>query len=284
MILQLIINGIVLGCIIALGAIGLSMVYRILNFANFAHGEFLTLGAYMAFLFATSGILFIGASAMAIIVVALLAVILDFAVWKPMRSKRASRTATMILSIGVALALRNLIIIFFGPDIKRNPLPVTEGIALGSIIITDYQIMVVIIAAIVMLGVHRLLSGTSLGKAMRALSDDPNLARVSGIDVDGIIRYTWALGMGLAALAGIMYGLVTNVNPNMGWLMILPMFAAAILGGIGNPYGAAAGGVIIGLSQEMSTAVIPAEYKIAVSFVIMIAVLLIRPEGIMGGR
>jgi len=284
MILQLIINGIVLGCIIALGAIGLSMAYRILNFANFAHGEFLTLGAYMTFLFATSGIWFIGASALSIVVTALLAIVLDFAVWKPMRSKSASRTATMILSIGVALALRNSLVIFFGPDIKRDPLPVTEGISLGAIMITDYQIMVVIIAAAAMFGVHRLLIRTSLGKAMRALSDNPSLARISGIDVDAIIRYTWALGMGLAALSGIMYGLITNINPNMGWFMILPMFAAAILGGIGNPYGAAAGGIIIGLSQEISIAILPGEYKLAVSFAIMIAVLLIKPEGIMGGR
>ena len=119
---------------------------------------------------------------------------------------------------------------------------------------------------------------------MRALADNPDLARISGIDVDRVVRYTWAVSMGLAALAGIMYGLITHVNPNMGWSIILPMFAAAILGGIGNAYGAMAGGIIIGLAQEVSTAFLPGEYKIAVSFLIMILVLLFRPKGLIGGE
>ena len=118
---------------------------------------------------------------------------------------------------------------------------------------------------------------------MRALADNPDLARISGIDVDKVIRYTWGVSIGLAALAGIMYGSITHINPNMGWSIILPMFAAAILGGIGNAYGAMAGGMIIGLTQEISTAFLPAEYKIAVSFVIMITVLLFRPKGLLGG-
>lgn len=285
MIEQLVANGIIYGCIIALAAIGLSMAYRILNFANFAHGDFLTLGAYLALLFAASfNIDFSAACAMAIIATAAFAIALDYAVWKPMRSKGASRTAIMILSIGVSLSLRNLLIIIFNSDVKRFPLPVREGMSLGGIVFTDLQIGVVFIAFAAMLLVHALLSRTALGKSMRALADNPDLARISGIDVDKVIRHTWAVSMGLAALAGIMYGSITHINPNMGWSIILPMFAAAILGGIGNAYGAMAGGMIIGLSQEVSTAFLPAEYKTAVSFVIMIAMLLFRPKGLMGGR
>jgi neutral amino acid transport system permease protein len=284
MIEQLVANGIIYGCIIALAAMGLSMAYRILNFANFAHGDFLTLGAYLA-LFSTASlnINFVAACALAIISTAALAIALDYAVWKPMRSKRASRTSIMILSIGVSLSLRNLLIIIFNPDTKRFPLPVREGMSLGGIIFTDQQLCVVLIAFAAMLLIHALLSRTDLGKSMRALADNPDLARISGIDVDKVIRYTWAISMGLAALAGIMYGSITHINPNMGWSIILPMFAASILGGIGNAYGAMAGGIIIGLTQELSTAFLPAEYKIAVSFVAIIAMLLLRPRGLMGG-
>lgn len=284
MIEQLVANGIIFGCIIALAAIGLSMAYRILGFANFAHGDFLTLGAYLTLFSAASlNIDFAPACALAIIATAAFAIALDYVAWKPMRSKGASRTAIMILSIGVSFSLRNALITVFSPDVLRFPLPVREGMNLGGIIFTDFQIAVVLIAFSTMLLIHALLAKTPLGKSMRALADNPDLARISGIDVDKVIRYTWAVSMGLAALAGIMYGSITHINPNMGWSMILPMFAAAILGGIGNAYGAMAGGIIIGLTQEISTVFLPAEYKIAVSFVIMISVLFFRPKGLMGG-
>lgn len=285
MIEQLLINGIIFGCIIALAAIGLSLAYGILNFANFAHGDFLTLGAYIAFLLTAGHNLgFIEASAVAMAATSAFSIALDWSVWRPMRERRASRTAIMILSIGISMALRNAIIVLFGPDVKRFSLPLREGISMGGVVFTDFQIAAVFVAIMVMLLVHALLRMTMLGKSMRALSDNPDLARISGIDVDRVILYTWAVAMGLAALSGIMYGLVTHVNPNMGWSLILPMFAAAILGGIGNAYGAMLGGMVIGLSQELSTALLPGEYKVAVSFAIMIAVLFFRPRGIMGGR
>lgn len=281
---QLIANGIIYGCIIALSAIGLSLAYRIMNFANFAHGDFLTLGAYLTLFFAaTLNLGFPMACILAVLSTAAIAVILDIGIWKPMRSTGATRTAIMILSIGVSIAVRNAIIIFFRPDALRFPLPVSEGLNLGGIVLTFFQLSVVLIAFSAMLIVHALLSRTILGKSMRALADNPDLARVSGINVDRVIRYTWAVSMGLAALAGIMFGLITHLNPNMGWSIILPMFAAAVLGGIGNAYGAMAGGMIIGLAQEISTAFLPAEYKIAVSFAIMIAVLFFKPRGLLGG-
>jgi len=117
---------------------------------------------------------------------------------------------------------------------------------------------------------------------MRALSDNVDLARISGSDTDRVILRTWAIGLGLAAAGGVLYGLVTAIRPSMGWFLLLPMFAAVILGGIGNPYGTIAGGMVIGLSQELSTAVLPTEYKFAVSFIVMTIVLLIKPEGIFG--
>lgn len=281
--LQLLVNGLVLGSIIALAAIGLSMIYGILNFANFAQGDFLTLGAYLSVVFSVMlGLNFVLAGALAVVLTALIAVGCDYVIWKPMRAKGADRIALIIISIGLALFLRNLIIFILGPDIKRYALPVKRGIELGSVVITQKQIVVIIIALICMFFVHYLLKKTTIGKAMRALSDNIDLAKSSGIDVDRVIRYTWAIGMALAAVGGILYGLVTNVNPNMGWFMVLPMFAAVILGGIGSPYGAMVGGLIIGLAQELSTAVLPTEYKLAIGFAIMIAVLFVRPRGVMG--
>jgi neutral amino acid transport system permease protein len=285
MIGQLIANGVVYGCIIALAAIGLSLAYRIMNFANFAHGDFLTLGAYLTLFFAaTLNLGFPAACILAIPVTAAFAVALDIGIWKSVRGSGASRTAIMILSIGVSIAIRNALIIFFRPDALRFPLPVMESMNIGGILLTSFQIYVVLIALASMLVVHALLSRTVLGKSMRALADNPDLAKITGINVDRVIRYTWMVSMGLAALAGIMFGLITHINPNMGWSIILPIFAAAILGGIGNAYGAMAGGIIIGLAQEISTAILPAEYKIAVSFAIMIAVLFFRPNGLLGGR
>lgn len=281
--LQLVVNGLVLGSILALAAIGLSMMYSILNFANFAHGDFLALGAYLTFVFsAILGVHLILAGAIAVVITALVAVCCDYVIWKPMRKKGAGSVTLIIISIGLALFLRNLIIFLWGPDLKRYDLPVKRGIELGSVVITQNQIVVIIVAVICMFLVHYLLKKTTIGKAMRALSDNINLAKASGIDVDRVIRYTWAIGMALAAVGGILYGLITNINPNMGWFMLLPMFAAVILGGIGSPYGAMLGGIIIGLAQELSTAILPTEYKLAVAFVIMIVVLFVRPRGILG--
>jgi neutral amino acid transport system permease protein len=281
--LQLVVNGLVMGSILALAAIGLSMMYSILNFANFAHGDFLALGAYLTFVFsAILGIHLILAGAIAVVITALVAVCCDYVIWKPMRNKGAGSVTLIIISIGLALFLRNLIIFLWGPDIKRYDLPVKPGIELGSVVITQNQIVVIIVAIICMFSIHYLLKKTTIGKAMRALSDNIDLAKASGIDVDRVIRYTWAIGMALAAVGGILYGLITNINPNMGWFMLLPMFAAVILGGIGSPYGAMLGGIIIGLAQELSTAILPTEYKLAVAFVILIAVLFVRPRGILG--
>jgi neutral amino acid transport system permease protein len=281
--LQLLVNGLVVGSIIALAAIGLSMIYGILNFANFAHGDFLALGAYLSFVFSVMlGLHFVLAGALAVVLTAFIAVCCDYVIWKPMRAKGADRVALIIISIGLALFLRNLIIFLLGPDIKRYALPVKRGIELGSVVITQKQIAVIIIAIICMFFVHYLLKKTTIGKAMRALSDNIDLAKSSGINVDRVIQYTWAIGMALAAVGGILYGLITNINPNMGWFMVLPMFAAVILGGIGSPYGAMVGGLTIGLAQELSTAFLPTEYKLAIGFAIMIAVLFVRPRGIMG--
>jgi neutral amino acid transport system permease protein len=282
--MQLVVNGIVVGSIIALAAIGLTMVYGVLNFANFAHADFMTLGAYIAFLLNTVfGINIILSFFISIIITGAIGVILDLLIWKNMRTKNAGLVTLIIISIGIALIVRNAIIFIWSGSTRHYDLPVYRGLEIQGIIITQNQLVGLGTAILFMLMVHYLLKHTKMGKAMRALSDDINLARISGINVDRVILWMWFVGIGLAGAAGILYGLETTIRPNMGWFLLLPMFAAVILGGIGNPYGAMVGGMIIGLTQEISIIFLPAEYKLGVSLAIMILVLLFKPEGIFKG-
>jgi len=282
--LQLIVNGIVLGSIIALSAIGLTMVYGVLNFANFSHADFMALGAYIAFVLNVAlGLNIILSFFIAIAIAGALGMLLDFLVWKPMRRKNADLVSLVIVSIGLSLIVRNAIIFIWGGSTQNFDLPVQKGIGMLGVTITHNQLTGLGTAILFIVLVHFFLKNTKMGKAMRAISDDINLARISGIDSDKVIMWMWFIGIGLAAVAGILYGLETTIRPNMGWFLILPMFAAVILGGIGNPYGAMVGGMVIGLSQELSMLILPSEYKMGVSLGIMILVLLIKPEGLFGG-
>ncbi len=282
--LQLIVNGIVLGSIIALAAIGLTMVYGVLNFANFSHADFMALGAYIAFVLNVAlGLNIILSFFIAVAIAGALGVLLDFLVWKPMRRKNADLVSLVIISIGLSLIVRNAIIFIWGGSTRNFDLPVRRGIEMLGVTITHNQLIGLGTAILFMVLVHFFLKNTKLGKAMRAISDDINLARMSGIDSDKVIMWMWFIGIGLAGVAGILYGLETTIRPNMGWFLILPMFAAVILGGIGNPYGAMVGGMIIGLSQELSMLILPSEYKMGVGLGIMILVLLFKPKGLFGG-
>lgn len=282
--LQLIVNGIVLGSIIALAAIGLTMVYGVLNFANFSHADFMALGAYIAFVLNVAlGLNIILSFFIAIAIAGALGMLLDFLVWKPLRRKNADLVSLVIVSIGLSLIVRNAIIFIWGGSTQNFDLPVQKGIGMLGVTITHNQLIGLGTAILFMVLVHFFLKNTKMGKAMRAISDDINLARISGIDSDKVIMWMWFIGIGLAGAAGILYGLETTIRPNMGWFLILPMFAAVILGGIGNPYGAMVGGMVIGLSQELSMLILPPEYKMGVSLGIMILVLLIKPEGLFGG-
>jgi neutral amino acid transport system permease protein len=281
--LQLIVNGIVLGSIIALAAIGLTMVYGVLNFANFSHADFMTFGAYIAFVLNVAfGLNIILSFFIAIAIAGALGVLLDFLVWKPMRRKNADLVSLIIISIGLSLIVRNAIIFIWGGSTRNFDLPVQRGIEMLGITITHNQLTGLGTAILFIALVHFFLKHTKMGKAMRAISDDINLARISGIDSDKVIMWMWFIGIGLAGVAGILYGLETTIRPNMGWFLILPMFAAVILGGIGNPYGAMVGGMVIGLSQELSMLILPSEYKMGVSLGIMILVLLFKPKGLFG--
>jgi neutral amino acid transport system permease protein len=288
---QLLVNGISLGSIIALSAVGLTLIYGILRLSNFAHGEYMTWGAYLTLMFdgLLNGVLPGNPIdvwlAMVLSTVAMIgyALLCEKILWQPMRNRRATSTTLVILSIGLALFMRNGVILAAGASDRRYLLAVPEAYNLGGLRIGVYDLVVVILAALAIGGLHYLLQNTKIGKAMRAVADDIDLARVTGINVDRVVLWTWILAAGLTALGGSMLGLVEAVRPNMGWFLILPLFASVVLGGIGNPYGAIAGAFVIGIAQELCTVVVPVQYKAGIALGMMMLVLLVKPQGLFRG-
>lgn len=297
----MVIYGLISGSIITLGAVGLSLTFGILNFANFAHGDIMTLGAFLALVCLTLmqalripattfgalsfGLPMVLALMMAMVLTGGVAILIDRILYR--RLRKSGRIVLLIASVGVAFGLRNVIQFIWGPlpQYYSAEIQLARKIPLLGIKIKPDQIFIIGLAAFLVGMLHLFLQKTKTGKAMRATSDNIELARVSGINIDRVILYTWIIGAALAAAAGVLGGLENKfITPNSGWEMLLPIFAAVILGGIGSPYGAIAGGMIIGLSEEISTAFISTAYKPAVPFVIMVAVLLIKPRGLFGGK
>lgn len=286
---QLTANGLVTGSIIAIAAIGLSPVFGILKIVNFAHGEYLTFGAYLAFLanvtWRTSMLV---ATLFAVAATAVLGIVLEGILWRPMRNKGAGVTTLFITSIGLALILRHVIFLIWGASPRRFSIDVFDAHQLWVIRLSLGQVVVIATAFVAIILVGLMLARTRLGKAMRALSDSRALASISGVDIDRVGAYTWVLAAGLAGLGGVLQGIVQNsFNPNMGFLLLLPIFAGVILGGIGSAYGALAGGLVLGLVMELATwdalaGGIPAIYKPVVAFLVLILVLLFRPQGVFG--
>jgi neutral amino acid transport system permease protein len=280
---QLLINGIAISSILSLAAIGLTLTYGILKLSNFAHGDFMTLGAYLTWLTNSTGLniwLSMAIGAVGTIVAMLIA---EYLLWKPMRDRRASDTTLIIISIGLALFVRNGILFFYGGSNQQYLLPVVRALEFGDLRVAYYRLVVVGLAIAAIIALHLILKNTKIGKAMRAVADNIDLARVSGINVERVVLWTWIITGTLTAFGGAMYGLIAVVRPNMGWFLILPLFASVILGGIGNVYGAIAGAFIIGIAQELSVPFLGSEYKLGVALAIMIVILLVRPQGLFKG-
>jgi neutral amino acid transport system permease protein len=277
---QLIVNGIAVGSIIALAAVGLTLTYGILRLSNFAHGDFVTLGAYLTLLVNSFGVNIWLSMVIAAIGTVSAMLLSEKLLWSRMRSIRATSTTFIIISIGLALFLRNGIILIWGGSNKNYNLPVTPAMDILGVKVPQNQLLVLFLAVLAIVILHYLLQNTKIGKAMRAVADDLDLARVSGINVDRVVLWTWVIAGTLTSLGGSMYGLITAVRPNMGWFLILPLFASVILGGIGNPYGAIAAAFIIGIAQELSTPLLGSQYKQGVALLLMILVLLVRPKGL----
>jgi branched-chain amino acid transport system permease protein/neutral amino acid transport system permease protein len=245
----------------------------------------MTLGAYFAFLFKVQlGLPFWLAFVLAAALTAGTAVLLNFILYRHL--KKRDSVIVMISSVGAALIIRNFVLLVWGPQNKfyekaiQMPLIIGDGL----LRIKENQIIILVLALSLVIAVHLFLSKTKLGKAMRAMSDNIDLAQITGINTERVIIWTWAMSGILTAAAGILLAFDTHLTPVMGWNLLLPLFAAVILGGIGSPYGAMFGGLVIGISQEMSTLIISAAYKPAVAFTIMILMLIIRPSGLMGKK
>ncbi|RMD72304.1 MAG: branched-chain amino acid ABC transporter permease [Cyanobacteria bacterium J149] len=281
-IFQALFNGLAVGSIIALAAVGLTLTMGILRLSNFAHGDFLTVGAYLTWWINHFGLNIWLSMAIALLGTILIMLAGEQLLWKPLRKQKASSTSLIIVSIGLALFVRNGILFIWGGSNQNYDLPLVEALDFGGLKIAYYRLIVIIVTILAIVGLHLVLQKTKIGKGMRAVADNIDLARVSGINVEQIVLFTWILTAILTAMGGGLYGLITAVRPNMGWFLILPIFASVILGGIGNVYGAIAGGLIIGVAQELSVFIVGSEYKLGVALLIMIVILLVRPQGIFG--
>jgi branched-subunit amino acid ABC-type transport system permease component len=286
---QLVANGLVTGSILAIGAVGVSLVYGVLRIVNFAHGDYLVFGAYVALAVNVGwGGHMVLAALAAIGATAALAAGLEFSLWRPLRRKGAGLFSLFIAAIGLALVLRHAVFWAGEARPRRYDVDVFQVYELGPIRLSQTQLIAIAIAfaAIVLVGL--MLARTGLGKAMRALSDNRALAAVAGIDVDRTVVLTWVLAGGLAGIAGLLQGLVLNAfTPNFGFALLLPIFAAVVLGGIGSAYGALVGGVALGLVMEVSTwdalaGGAPPVYKPVVAFGVLVLGLLLRPQGVFG--
>ena len=276
-------NGLSLGAIYALGAVGLTLVYGILKLVNFAHGDFLTFGAYMAYLVnVTWELPLVLGIAFAIATTALLGILLEKVMWAPMRGRGAGMLQLLLMTIGLAFVIRYGIQFVWGTELRQLDVNKTDTVNFLDLRIGRTQLIVIVVGFATLIATGLMLRATLLGKRMRALSDDLDLAETSGIDTSRVILYTWVFAAGLAGLAGVFAGALTQLQPELGFELLLPIFAAVVLGGIGNAFGALAAGIVLGVVIEWSTFMVAPGLKLAVGFLILIIVLVIRPQGIFG--
>ncbi|WP_238421683.1 branched-chain amino acid ABC transporter permease [Gordonia sp. 'Campus'] len=286
---RLAIDGIRFGLIIAITGVGLSLIFGTTGLTNFAHGELVTLGAVIAWVINVKlGVQLIPATVLAVIVGVGIGILNELGLWRPLRRRRTGLIAMLVVSIGLSLVLRYLILIFFSD--RSEPFDDYQAqtqIGSGPFAITPVNLACIVISIVVLLGVALLLQRTRIGKAMRAVADNKDLAESSGIDVDRVILFVWALAGGLATLGGVMFALSElggRVQWEMGFKLLLLMFAGITLGGLGTAYGALLGCVIVGLLVQLSTYFLSPDLKYIGGLLILIIILTIRPQGILGSR
>ena len=323
---KVLISGTVLGSIYALGAIGVTLIFGILRFAHFAHGDMMTLGAFFAFLLALAfyhyGITFPIPTGFVVLPIAMaitaaVALGIDRTIYAPLRARGAKPVTLLIASIGATLMMQGLIRLFFGTgqysffDYGENKSIIKLDMSWigGSrpITFTEPQLIMIVVTAILIVALNYFLSRTRLGKAMRAMADNADLAQVSGINTQLVVRVTWVIAGALACAAGTMLSLDVSLKPDLAFNIVLPIFAAAIVGGLGQAYGAIAGGFLLGFAETLAVfnwatllkplqgalpnwivippdlSLVPTEYKLTVAFIILIMTLLWRPTGIFKG-
>ena len=313
--------GLIIGSIYALGAVGVTLIFGILRFAHFPHGDMMTLGAFVALVLTalapgvgdlvglpTAFVLM----PIAMVVTAVVAVWLDKAFYAPLRRANVKPVVIVMASIGVMLMMQGVIRLFAGTGTRQLDTGAKDiyRVAVGGrdIVLTEPQLLLFVFTAVAVVALHLFLTRSRMGKAMRAMSDNPDLARVSGISTESVVRTTWIIAGALAAAGGTLLALDVTLKPDLSFNIILPIFAAAIVGGIGQPYGAIAGGLLVGFTETLAVfnwsvllrplqpylpewleipskiAFVPTEYKIVVPFFILVAVLIWRPTGIFKGK
>lgn len=296
--LSLLVRGVLLGGTLALGAVGVTLVYGVLRLSNFAHGDLMTLGAYLGLIVVTVlpkgpvlrpfsfGYEFLVGLLLVVPLVGLLSFGLDRVAFRPLRARRSQPIMYAMAALGLAFGIRSLVYIFWGADFSfyytgrpRPAFALFDGVR-----VRPDQLFILALAVALIVAVYLLLERTKVGKAMRAMADNPDLARVTGIDTNRVVFWTWLIGGGMAAAGGMLYGLDVQLRPEMGWWLLLPLFASVILGTIGNAYGAMAGAFIIGIVWQVSTAVFNPAYGHGIAFLVMVLVLLVRPEGLFGKK
>jgi len=283
-ILQVILNGIIAGASYAVAAIGYHMVYGALKFVNFAHGSVAVFGAYIAWSLSV-GFLHLGlvpSFILAVILTALLGMFIERVAYRPLR--KAPKLAPMATAMAVALMLDATTMMVIGSDIKRFNIPIVEGIQIGPVFITPVQIAILLASGIFLAFISLLLRMTQLGKSIRAVADNPELAEVCGIASNTVISLTFGIGSGLAAAAGILIGMDAALQPTMGFVIMVKSYAAVVLGGLGNVGGAVIGSFLIGLAENLGVMVIPPVWKDAIAYGILVLCLFIRPSGLFGKK
>ena len=295
--IQALADGILTGAIIALGAIGVTFTLEIMRFANFAHSELLTWGAYIALVIVTfagpgtpTGPLSFGwqllaAALIAAVLTGLAAWAVDTLVFRRLRRRGALPLTMVFAAFGAALVMRHLIVLVFGHESRyyTRELQIAVELLPGVRVLPD-QIFILGLALAAMITLHAFLAWSRTGIAMRAMAESPALAQVCGIEVDAVVRLTWIISGGLAAFAGVFTGLTPQLHPDIGFNLLLSLFAAAILGGTGSLAGAVTGGFLVGLAENLSLLVISPGYKGAMPFLLLLAILILRPQGLFGAR
>ena len=289
---QLLVDGIKLGLIIAMCAIGLSLIYGTTGLTNFAHGEMVTFGAMVAFVFhVTWQISWLGSWMSSLIFAAVLATLIcgvagwlfnEF-VWKRLRNKGASLIGALVVSLGFSILIRYVMLFQFGgrADFYRD-YRIGAQLDFGIFTLLRKDLFIIILSILVLVGVGLALQRTRVGKAMRAVADNRDLAESSGIDVERVIKWVWIVGSALAGLGGVLLGVTENINWEMGFRLLLLMFAGVTLGGLGTAYGALLGSIIAGIFIQMSTFILPGDMKNVGALVALIVILLVKPQGLLG--
>lgn len=283
---QLLLNGIIAGSIYSLVALGFSLIYQTTRFFHFAHGAIYTFGAYFAYFFSIQlGFDRLIAFPLACLSACVIGVICEITIYRPMRKKRATDLTLLIASLGLYIVLQNIISLVWGDDTKTMRAgEVVEGHEVFGARITDIQIMIIVTSLVLISLISLMLSQMRAGKALRALANDPELARLSGISSNRYIMYAFAIGSFLAAVAAIMISFDTDMTPTMGFNALVKGVIAVIIGGVGSLPGAALGGLFLGLAENLGVYWLPSKWQDTIAFVILIAFLLFRPYGILGKK